>query len=418
MKLPPAIALFAALTSLLAGNALAIPQNFGGGGLFPIILQPVDIDEDLTDELTSDTVWQEGTLPRKWHDVPSLDGEKVQLFAVNPTIFGQRPTAVFANSEEGELKSISVLYLDAGHFFGYRPDDSGEAKTDLRTKQREFKKRYADLSDEIAKTLTKQTKSQPRTTNIGRTAFLRTSYQDYNLGDLILRLSAIDGHSVSLTLLRADDSSTQYLDEEIAALDKRDRREQLLSNVDHSDNGDTQISGIPMFQQGQRPYCAISTLGMATHYLGLRLGTSALAAGAKFRNTGSAKGAKILDLYRAAAEESGATLQRGGKFDLRRAKSYIEKGYPIVVWRRYSAERDRLHSAAAEGQPLPPAADDDAKTWPTGKDAPGHASVITGFNEKTGEVIFSESWGEHARNKRMRAEELEATSYAVFYFKI
>ena len=48
----------------------------------------------------------------------------------------------------------------------------------------------------------------------------------------------------------------------------------------------------PMFQQGQRPYCAISTLGMATHYLGQRLGTIALAAGAKFRNTGSAKGSK------------------------------------------------------------------------------------------------------------------------------
>ena len=83
------------------------------------------------------------------------------------------------------------------------------------------------------------------------------------------------------------------------------------------------INGIPMFLQGQRPYCAISTLGMATHYLGLRLGTDALAAGAKFRYIDTAKGSKMLDLYRAAAEESDAVLQRGRSFDFERAQKYI-----------------------------------------------------------------------------------------------
>jgi hypothetical protein len=184
------------------------------------------------------------------------------------------------------------------------------------------------------------------------------------------------------------------------------------------ENGDIKINGIPMFRQGQRPYCAISTLGMATHYLGLRLGTDALAAGARFRYINTAKGSKMLDLYRAAAEESDAILQRGRSFDFERAQKYLEKGFPIVVWRRYSHERNLLHNAAAQGTKLPESTPNDRITWPTAKDAPGHASVITGFNKKTGEVIFMESWGEHARNKRMRAEELEATSYATFYFKI
>ena len=56
-------------------------------------------------------------------------------------------------------------------------------------------------------------------------------------------------------------------------------------------------------------------------------------------------------------------------------------------------------------------------TWP-GDDAPNHASVVTGFNAERGEVVFVESWGEHTRGRRMRFEELEATSYMAFYYKL
>ncbi len=44
--------------------------------------------------------------------------------------------------------------------------------------------------------------------------------------------------------------------------------------------------------------------------------------------------------------------------------------------------------------------------------------MITGYNAERGEVIFLESWGEHTRGRRMRTEELEATAYMVFYFKM
>ena len=408
-----------AFTVILAGPASAIPQNFGGGGggFFGANFTPRDIENDLTDELIAALGARGAKLPQEWKVIPSMQGEDVKLLTVRPIIFGERPTAVFANSTGSDLRSISVLYLDAGHFFGYRASGS-ESKDELRDRQREFKKRYSELEDDLGKTLSKFTKSAPRTSRVGRSAFLSTVYSDFKYGDLTLRFAAINGYSVSVTIVRSAEANYDYLDKDIAELDKRDRRKLLLDNVEKRDGGDTLIKGIPMFQQGLRPYCAISTLGMATHYLGLRMGTDALAAGARFKNTGSAKGAMILDLYRAAADESDATLQRGGKFDLRRAQGYIEKGFPIVVWRRYSDARDKLHAAAARGAELPAADATDRASWPTGKDAPGHASVITGVNAETGEVIFDESWGEHARGKRMRAEELEATSYAVFYFKI
>jgi hypothetical protein len=47
----------------------------------------------------------------------------------------------------------------------------------------------------------------------------------------------------------------------------------------------------------------------------------------------------------------------------------------------------------------------------------GHASIINGYNKARDEVIFTESWGENMRNRRMRFEELQATASKLFYFE-
>jgi len=405
------------IASYLSGSfaCLAIPQNFGGN-LFGATFEPRTINEDYTEDLIAASVWNNNKLPGTWKSIPSLDGDEVKILNVNPILFGQHSISVYANEEKGKLKSISILYLDSGKFFNRKKTIN--KNQDIKSLKREFKKTYDIIESTINKTLNKYTKSRPEESFVGQTDFLRNTYNDYKHGDLTLRVSSKNGQNICLIIMRTEDLSKTYLSSETSKLVKRERRKQLQRNVQVRESGDIKINGIPMFLQGQRPYCAISTLGMATHYLGLRLGTDALAAGAKFRYIDTAKGSKMLDLYRAAAEESDAVLQRGRSFDFERAQKYIEKGFPIVVWRRYSHKRNLLHSAAAEGAELPEPTPNDRLTWPISKDAPGHASVITGFNKKTGEVIFMESWGEHARNKRMRADELEATSYATFYFKI
>lgn len=396
-------------------TCLAIPQNFGGN-LFGATFEPRTINEDFTENLIAASVWINNKLPGTWKSIPSLDGDEVKILDVNPILFGQHSSSVYANEEKGKLKSISILYLDSGKFINRKRLSNKDQNS--KSLKREFKKTYDLIQTTINKALYKYTKSTPKESFVGQTDFLRNTYDDYKFGELTLRLSADNGQNISLIIMRSKDVSKTYLHSETSKLVKRERRKELQQNVQVQGSGDIKINGIPMFRQGQRPYCAISTLGMATHYLGLRLGTDALAAGAKFRYIDTAKGSKMLDLYRAAAEESDAVLQRGRSFDFERAQKYIEKGFPIVVWRRYSHKRNQLHSAAAQGIKLPESTPNDRITWPTSKDEPGHASVITGFNKKTGEVIFMESWGEHARNKRMRAEELEATSYATFYFKI
>ena len=59
----------------------------------------------------------------------------------------------------------------------------------------------------------------------------------------------------------------------------------------------------------------------------------------------------------------------------------------------------------------------DRATWPA-KLAYNHASVITGYNKERREVIFSESWSESVRNRRMHPEEMEGTAYYMFLLRL
>ena len=92
---------------------------------------------------------------------------------------------------------------------------------------------------------------------------------------------------------------------------------------------------------------------------------------------------------------------------------------PAIVWRRFSHQRNQLHDRIARDPDakLPnPALSEERAKWP-GDEAPLHASVITGYDTLKNEVFFLESWSGHDRTRRMRIEEMAATTYLCFAFK-
>jgi hypothetical protein len=113
-------------------------------------------------------------------------------------------------------------------------------------------------------------------------------------------------------------------------------------------------------------------------------------------------------------------LPRTTQFEFERARASIDAGLPVVVFRRWSQERDFLHSAVAQRLLKDPTATlpkpdlNDRKAWPT-RDDFAHSSIITGYHAARREVIFTESWGERSRNRRMRVEEMEGTVYLAYY---
>jgi hypothetical protein len=201
--------------------------------------------------------------------------------------------------------------------------------------------------------------------------------------------------------------------------DKVAQAKVFAAAVRRTPSGDTVIDGVPVFPQGDRAYCGVSALAMAMRFCGLSLDTEELAAGAGIR-FGSTRKSHIREVYDAAATEAGLSLSRTERFDFARARTSIDAGFPVIVFRRWSQERDYVHTmfakryAADATAELPRPDPTDQKQWPT-RDSYAHASIVNGYNAQRREVIFTESWSELARNRRMRFEELERTSYLAYY---
>jgi len=431
MKLLTAFASFSA-AALSVSTLNAIPQNFGGGGFGLFGLndrglnwQVPDNIEDLDDVILAAAKWDD--LPGDWVAQAGLSTEPLRVLASPANVFGQVPELVAARYDGSEVKSIYIQFADAGAYFGYtsRSDlENDSKKKELQSKQQRFKRHYKEILNGLSKQLPKQVGARGKKQQVGRTSVLRSDYVDFDNGEVVVRLGAKENKYIYAEVMRSEDATHGYMDSEIGKLKRNERIKALKAQVEKNENGDVVVGEIPIFTQGTRPYCAINTLGMVTHHFGLRIPVNGLAASAGLKNTGSAKGSKIMEVYYAAAQEADIKFMRGSKFEFDRAQRAIDSGFPVLVWRRYSAERDQLHTdfaatfAKNPNAQLPVATDsNEISTWPTSS-SPGHASVVTGYNAERGEVIFLESWGEHTRGRRMRAEELEASGYMVFYFKM
>ncbi len=421
------IACFLGLSLVLAGGAWAIPNTFIGNGFFgPVIPATPRFGANLTEAFLSVENWAANALPGPWEDQPALAGQQARRMSANPVLFGAVPDSVYAYTENGRLTELAITYLDAGTFFGYHA--GGEKTRAAREAGEERRFEFQHLFHQYSGNLRERLEAgcgAGKMTVVGRSDLLRTAYTDYQWEGFTLRLARRDGHSVALYITRRGEAQESFIAEEMAALRTGERAATLSDCVSRDGRGDIRLSQLPVYDQGITPFCGIHSLAMVGHYLGLRIPAEGLEAGAEFRNTGSARGSRILELYGAVAEELGMKLRTSSRFDFDRARKAVEQGLPLIVWRRVSLEREAAlnefstRMAADENARLPEWTKALAATLPERekKGSPSHASVIEGVNPDLGEVIFSEPWGEHAHGRRMRAEEMEATAYAVFYFE-
>jgi len=351
----------------------------------------------------------------------------VKRMSANPILFGAVPDSVYSYSETGKTNTLVITYLDAGTFFGFKL--GGEKTHTERQTGSEKRSEFNHLFRRIEADLRKRLEAgcgTGRRVMIGKSDLLRTAFTDFVCEDFIIRLAARDGHSVALYLMKKDRPVYSFLDQKISTIDGAERLKLLASNVATNDRGDTIVDDIPVFSQGNTPFCGIHSLAMVGHYYGLRIPAEGLEAGAQFKNTGSARGSRVLDLYKAAAEEMDMNVSVSSKFDLKRISKAIEMGMPVIVWRRVSKARESFHTqfaAQVQGKPLidmPTTNSAQRASWPARgkKGSPSHASVISGINLERNEVVFCEPWGEFARGRRMSVEEMQATTYAAFYFKL
>ncbi len=414
----------------LSYSASAIPNAVGG--FLAQADSPLN-DTEIGGQLLDPGLWAGSRdLPGNWREEAPIATVAGSYLAARPKVFGIPAVMVQARHRSGKLDSLAITFADAGSYFGYldeklpsglsRRQQEAELRRRLAGKQQEFSAFFRETETSLKKALRDLTDKRPRENRIGRTRTLRAEAIDYRKDDLVLRLLVGGQRLIRLLIQPARSATREWLDADRTALSGSALSRVYQNRVTKVDNGDVRIDTLPIVPQGYKPYCGLNTLTMAARYFGLHLDEDWLAVAGKFQNTGSAAGSQIPRLYLAVAKEAGLDLHKSNAFSLDEARGSLDRGLPVVVWRRFSAERNKVHTRQtiqASRDPNFRTATPDTATrdsWPDDK-APLHASVIVGYNATRQEVLFVESWAGLDIPRRMRTEEMSATAYLTFYFK-
>lgn len=418
----------ATLTLLLALSAplLAIPNAIFGG--LAGTSSPLD-GQDLTNPIIA-AVKNGQQLPGEWQPEASVAGTRSAYLMARPKVFGQDALLVRGLWRGDELEEVQVTYNDAGSYFGYGGDEvpaglQGQEKEDfLRARALDKQETFSTLHEESlqeAKEALQQKAERGRAKEIrfGKSRAIRAQVLEYHWEGLTARLFHGPDRLVRILVRKKGTFPDTWMDREVAEMDDRAFGHWLRERVTTAESGDLLLGKLEVVPQGYRPYCGLNTLVMVGRYLGLHLDEDWLASAGKFQNTGSAAGSQMLSLYGSVASEAGLKMKRLNDFDDNLVKRSLRDGLPVIVWRRWSRERNQEHTRIAREVAAGQAGEWgelDAATFPD-EESPLHASVIVGFNEERGEFLFLESWAGQKGPRRMHSRELDATAYLTFCFQ-
>jgi hypothetical protein len=183
-----------------------------------------------------------------------------------------------------------------------------------------------------------------------------------------------------------------------------DLMDRLAANVVREGNGDVRIANIPMVNQGPKGYCAPATFERAMRYMFVPADMYLLATLATERGGGTNTrrlAEEAIRIIRSKARRIRA-LELEEDLDLRLVSRYIDKGVPIL-WQMASLD---AYNELANRLTRERGAIEDHEAWSAkvGKigeralqeleaDSNHHICLIIGYNEKTGELAVSDSWG-------------------------
>ena len=412
---------------LCVGLAHALPNSILG--VLGVSNSPLD-GEDLTEEFLAGAGWSDdGGLPGRWVPGVATDYLEEGYLMARPKIFGVESILVKATHRGEELEELQVTFADAGSFFGYyqqekvpknlsRKEAIAEMQRLITIRQMEFKELYQDRLERLEKELKKRS-GKARGAQRGRTRALRAEMTEFQIADRTVRLLSAPDRLLRLSIRKKGKIPGSWLDQSAEKVSTSERLRGLAQKAQRSENGDVILNEVPIVPQGYRPYCGLNTLTMVARYLGLNLDEDWLAVAGKFQNTGSAAGSDMMGIYKAVAKEAGFSMDRSREYSHATVRRSLQAGMPVIVWRRWGQDRDRLHTRISRDvedggeSKFPPL---DFKTLPNAE-SPLHASVVVGFNDGRKEVLFLESWAGHTKPRRMPVAELDATAYYTFSFR-
>ncbi len=239
----------------------------------------------------------------------------------------------------------------------------------------------------------------------------------------------------------------------------------INKNVKREANGDVWVDNIPMVDQGQKGYCAAATSERVLRYYGLEIDQHQIA---QIANTAAEGGTSIdgminaissvgrqfqLDKKELVSSDSTGSFERSSHVKLIEQYNRVAQGKkaPTIDWKKYIANNtvdlQKIWDAMDSGILLEARMNqkqafirffEDIKHY-TDEGVPaiwsclvglypetpplsqqgafGHMRLIIGYNDKTDEVLYSDSWGPAHALKRMPADKAWAMTKALLVLK-
>jgi len=380
---------------------------------------PLWTDDNLWDDDAAETAkrlgWPEESLT-------TTDSSYRKYPRANDLVLGTRPYSLALYGEKGTVNGISMMFANKGDAV-----DSATGPVDVqqireRTRAiKDFKAAIVADKHKLESALT-AVLGQPAADKFGQGTQTRESVKRWDW----------NGHAILMAAPRDEYAAVRVLPVAVADLQGKSRipdaelRERLASRIEKRPNGDVILKDIPMVDQGPKLYGVPATWERVMRYMGIPADMYVLAMASDTDAGGGTSIAAIATGAKEAITRGGRQLAfESGKVNILNIKKRIGRGLPIVWQTCADQEFDKSLSVRAKER----VGMSDTSTWnihlahvrrKIKKDGINstytYVHLIIGYNETTGEIAFSDSWGPGFEERWMTQEEAQAISQGGYQF--
>lgn len=334
---------------------------------------------------------------------------------------GARPYSQALHAEEGRPAGLSIVFANKGDSVEPPPANAGRRDSrDRRTELRQAAQAIAG-DEKIITAALSGLLGTPARGRFGPGGSTRETVLRWDWRGHAFLLSAVRDEYVALRILptaAADAGGRSRVSSPVL-------RERIAARVARRPNGDVVLTDMPMVDQGPKGYCVPATWERVMRYMGIPADMYVLAMAGNTEAGGGTAGNDIVWGARRAVTAAGRRLSTPTlRLQPAAVAKFIDRGVP-VMWAMHATEE---MNAAVQARLPERRQMQDPAAWSAALEGPreaarrwtrdpetAHLCLITGYNEQTGELAFSDSYGPGFEERWITAEEAEAVSQNLFY---
>jgi len=391
--------------------------------------------------LTAQSVWETPQFVESNHALGfrwvSVARDSAQSTLENATLFGQPVCQTLVNFDHEKIKEISVLFYNRG--------DMGEI--DRTQYEKLIKDLIAAISATTKTAFVARGKDATNAVKVNGLAW-NTPGSTYLLEYSCTKTPQVPFRSEFVRLRITPVEKPKSLLEQSFAASKKETFIAVNHVTRDMASGDVLIKDIPMVDQGPKGYCVVATAERVLRYYGIKVDENELA---QLADSSASKGTNVRAMTESLKKLTARLRIRVrtlyeldfmamiGDYNqaAKRAKEssvnpYADDGENSFARLYGQMKPDVLRDSRAKSRSALSAFQRHVKThidtgipvlWsvvvgvlPDGSNAKtpgGHMRLIIGYNEKTSEILFSDSWGIGHELKRMPAADAWAITHSM-----